>query len=217
MVEFWAHAKIGVRKAVKLADNIVRGIANGVTLNLADHLAAKMNEKLGRGGYEENLREEIARDSAAGVEYAAGYILGASVALKDAGEAAFALRKLRYEMPKMLEGSLKTTLTNQMESAFGELSKEASTHELAHLASNIEIHNLRKELTNEASIFTSESVRRMTARISPVVDAAEGVTNGLVAGGAGASAKNVAEHVDQVMDPNRQSTAIPRNSGKIGR
>lgn len=50
------------RSALQYADDIVRSLAQGVTLGYADELAAKANEFLGRGTYEKNIAGEQARN-----------------------------------------------------------------------------------------------------------------------------------------------------------
>jgi hypothetical protein len=44
-------------------DNVVRSVASGVTFGWADEFAAKMNEAIGSGNYEENVKQERARDA----------------------------------------------------------------------------------------------------------------------------------------------------------
>lgn len=47
----------------KTIDNVVRSVASGVTFGWADEFAAKMNEAIGSGSYEENVKQERARDA----------------------------------------------------------------------------------------------------------------------------------------------------------
>ncbi|GEC15259.1 hypothetical protein [Nitrobacter winogradskyi] len=47
-----------------MADDVVRSLANGMTSNYADELAAKAGSLFGSGSYEDNLRRERARDEA---------------------------------------------------------------------------------------------------------------------------------------------------------
>lgn len=62
------NKKIGVQQApskgmLGYIDDAVRSLASGVTAGYADEFAAKMDELVGRGGYEQNLQREAARDA----------------------------------------------------------------------------------------------------------------------------------------------------------
>lgn len=49
--------------ALKAVDNVVRSLASGITFGWADEFAAKMNETIGQGTYDENVKKERARDA----------------------------------------------------------------------------------------------------------------------------------------------------------
>jgi hypothetical protein len=59
----WQPVQAQSKGALGYVDDAVRSIANGVTFGWADELAAKGNQLLGRGGYEQNLAQERARDA----------------------------------------------------------------------------------------------------------------------------------------------------------
>jgi hypothetical protein len=63
------------------ANAIVRGIANGVTLGLADKAEAATEASLGRGSYDDRLKVEDATDRAGGSVYNASVVVGAVLPL----------------------------------------------------------------------------------------------------------------------------------------
>jgi hypothetical protein len=58
----WAEVPAKSKGVLNYIDDAVRSIANGVTFGFADEIAAKGNELLGRGTYDENVKQERARD-----------------------------------------------------------------------------------------------------------------------------------------------------------
>lgn len=60
----WAPVPANSKGVLGYIDDAVRSLASGVTFGFADELAAKGNELIGRGTYEENLKAEHARDAA---------------------------------------------------------------------------------------------------------------------------------------------------------
>jgi hypothetical protein len=63
------------------ANAIVRGIANGLTLSLADKAEAATEASLGRGSYDDRLKVEEATDRAGGSVYNASVVAGAFLPL----------------------------------------------------------------------------------------------------------------------------------------
>lgn len=64
-------------KALKVGEDIVRGVADTATFGFADELAAKVDELRGKGTYEENLAAQRQRDKEAGMGGIAGQVAGA--------------------------------------------------------------------------------------------------------------------------------------------
>jgi hypothetical protein len=58
----WVPVPVKSKGVLNYIDDAVRSIANGVTFGFADEIAAKGNELLGRGTYDENVKQERARD-----------------------------------------------------------------------------------------------------------------------------------------------------------
>jgi len=58
----WSDVPAKSKGVLNYIDDAVRSIANGVTFGFADEIAAKGNELIGRGNYEDNVKQERARD-----------------------------------------------------------------------------------------------------------------------------------------------------------
>lgn len=58
----WSPVTQKSKGVLGYVDDVVRSLANGVTFGFADEIAAKGNELLGRGTYEDNVKAERARD-----------------------------------------------------------------------------------------------------------------------------------------------------------
>lgn len=91
----WKPVPAQSKGVLGYVDDAVRAIANGVTFGWADELAAKGNELVGRGTYDENLKAEAARSARipAGIKIPgeiAGAVGGAVVTMPIAGAAAAA-------------------------------------------------------------------------------------------------------------------------------
>jgi hypothetical protein len=58
----WVPVPVKSKGVLNYIDDAVRSVANGVTFGFADELAAKGNELLGRGTYDENVKAERAQN-----------------------------------------------------------------------------------------------------------------------------------------------------------
>lgn len=58
----WADVPVKSKGLLNYVDDAVRSLASGITLGWSDEIAAKGNELLGRGSYEENVKTERAKN-----------------------------------------------------------------------------------------------------------------------------------------------------------
>lgn len=95
----WVDVPVKSRGVFKYIDDAVRAIASGATFGFADEIAAKGNELIGRGSYEDNVKAERARDEEipAAIKIP-GQIAGvvAAVPLRGAGAGASLLQRAVY-------------------------------------------------------------------------------------------------------------------------
>ena len=110
------------------ANAIVRGIANGVTLGLADKAEAATEASLGRGSYDDRLKVEDATDRDGGSVYNASVVVGAVLPLAKFMKAAQAMKAVVTaeninEVAKLGSASL-GTIASKLGSVEGNVSRE---------------------------------------------------------------------------------------------
>ena len=116
----WKPVKTQSKGVLSYVDDAVRSIANGITFGYADELAAKGNELLGSGTYEQNIAQERARNEqiptaislpgeiagAVGATIAAAPVAGLAGATRLGQAAARLPQTLRYGALGGAEGAL---------------------------------------------------------------------------------------------------------------
>jgi hypothetical protein len=183
-----------IRYIIRRMDNVVRGLANGLTLGLADNLSAKMNEKLGHGDYERNLYGELQRDASGGIEYIGGEALGAFVATKGMAVDRIAAHSVVQSVPEVMNKVGRGIVEDIVEDA------------RVRGINGLELENLRKMMINEGDIIAA----KVSGKMQDIFGAIEGMSDGIIGGFVGGSMKHLKEHVEQ----NINADAIPDNIRK---
>jgi hypothetical protein len=110
------------------ANAIVRGIANGVTLGLADKAEAATEASLGRGSYDDRLKVEEATDRSGGSVYNASVVAGAFLPLakflKAAQVAKAAIMEGGLEQVGKIGSASLEKIATKLGSAEGDISRQ---------------------------------------------------------------------------------------------
>lgn len=157
------------------ANAIVRGIANGLTLSLADKAEAATEASLGRGSYDDRLKVEEATDRAGGSVYNASVVIGAVLPL------AKFLKAAQVAKAAIMEGGL------EQAGKFGSASLEKIVSKLGSVEGDVsrELQSMAAEGRAGLDRAMQEATKFITAHpgaVSKLIDGAAAAKGVALAG-----------------------------------